>query len=606
MLKRVVLAAAFAILPSLGASPVLGQAAAPAKLDVLQRVPAGCTGFAVVTGAGATAAKFDAFVKLLGSPEEPVLPAPVLELMQSQTKMGKGFNPEGGFAAVMLDLKQYGLEPAELAAAIRQGKPLPSRRLPLVMLIPGRNPAEMFALRKPTTQGDLVQFEGQDKNPRYCLQAGAHVALGANLQAVRAVAAGLPPPGQAGGESVLKRLSAADKAFIADNDVTVWMDPAKGGPTLAAAIAALQKRFEPAEGAQMPARVRLMRAFATVTGAAGPFGDALNQMDAFALGLRFESQGLLAELRCSFRPDSMLGKALAACKAAEGNPFDRLPNMPYVLALSRVNQPRPPKEWAAGRVETALSQEPLKSLPEEAKARYRRAALGLGEQIRSVQLYFGTVSGEGGMARMACVLECASAGETRKLLAEFTAVAGEALGTSKDQTIGEVLVKYEGEAVRRGGKDADAITLKAPAGSERNQKEMHLLLASESLRLLVAEADEKTLVITLGGGSDFLTKAMQSAAKRSGRLARDPAVAKALAMLPPKRVGTAVVNAKNLQVLLKAIKAATGGKIIPVDIASEVPFAAGIWADGAELRISLRLPTETARDLVKLYSAALE
>ncbi|KPK85719.1 MAG: hypothetical protein AMJ81_03005 [Phycisphaerae bacterium SM23_33] len=77
-------------------------------------------------------------------------------------------------------------------------------------------------------------------------------------------------------------------------------------------------------------------------------------------------------------------------------------------------------------------------------------------------------------------------------------------------------------------------------------------------------------------------------------------------MLPPRRVGTAVVNAKNLQVLLKAVKAATGGRIIPVDIASELPFAAGAGADGAELRISLRLPTETARDLVKLYSAGLE
>ena len=555
---------------------------------VLDRVPAGAVVVVVIENAGKAGANADQFLKSVSPPDEPILPATVIEMIQAQFGIGEGFEPAGGFAAALLDPKPYGLELGEIFAGKRKdGSKITSDMVPLVVLIPGAAPAKLFALRKPTTAEGVVQFAGEDGRPRYCLEAGGHVVLGANLQAVKAVAAG--------GGSIRASLSQADQAFFQSHDASVWIDAARLAPLIAMRLVTVRGESKAGGG--------MLAALLALKGDDGAQWQAvLGQMQSAVVGLRFAKEGLYIEAAGAFRADSEMGKALAGGVPAGAGLFDRLPGPPYVLGLGVLNAPATPEKVLAGRIDAVLAAPPYQGLPDDAKARFRAAALALAGQVKSTQLHLGPLSSP---LRLAYVIRCASSADARRQVAEIVAVAAQAVAAGSDKRLEGVSLTHQANAAKVAGRDADVITMSLASPTDAQRKRARALLGSESLRLVVVEAGPEALLIAQDGDAEALADAVAVAEKGSGRIPADAGVAKALALLPAKRTAAGVLNARHLQAVVKAVRAASGGKPVDVGIDSDVPFAGAVSVEGTSVRLTIVLPTETVREVMKVVSALL-
>ena len=578
----------------------LGQAVAAERPleDVLSRVPLEVVGFLVVPHLEGMAKRVDAFAKVVSPPGEPALPAPLLELFKARFGIGEGFEPRGGLAVLMLDGRDYGLDlPRALAPPPgEQPVKITSEMVPAVALVPGANPERMFAVRKPKAVEGVVQFTGEYGKPRYCLQVGGYVALGPNLKAVRAVAAG--------GASVVGRLGEQEKAFINSHDLSLWLDGPKAGPMVRAVVLHLQQ---------------LLRSRGRTKSLSG-LGEWLEQMRSALVGVKFGRAGLVVNGLGTFAPDSALGKVLAAYEPAESRLLERLPGGPYVLALGVLNAPRLPAELRRRRAERFLAAEPFSRLPEPMRVLSRRTVLALGEQLQSVRLWVGRGSQSRPGVRVACVLECASATETRKLLADLARVVEAVVNLRRRQAGKPLSIRYLPGVVMVEGRQADAIVV-VPAGqADQGRRKSYALfgaggpgkavkavLGPGSVRLLVSQADERTVVVTLGAGDAFPGEAVRATRRGPRGLLADAAVRKALAMLPAKRTATAVMNLRRFQRLVRATRTAAGKKVlIEGDIPSDVPIAVGVRVvDGSAVGFSVVVPTETAKAVVKVISTVL-
>ena len=559
-----------------GGGGVGGAREAPGPL---KGVPADALAFVIVRNAGEVAAKVDAFAKRVSPPGEPLLPLPLLEMVKQQTAMGEGLNARGAFVAVMLDPEDYGLDLGKVV-----GDPeakLTSDQVPLVALIPGRDAGRLFAARKPVVEDGVVRFRGQDDRPRYCLQAGEHIALGANLKAVRAVAGGAA-------KSVAGRLGAAWAASGVGADVAVWVDARKLGGILTQ----LLRRSGP------PGTAR-----SQVGGPLGAGRDVLaEELDSILVTLRFGDDALAVDVRATFRAGSELGRCFQEYKVPSIQYFRRLPAGAYVASGQWLAQPKAPQAWLTRRLAAELASGPAAKLPAASKARYRKARLELDRRIQAVQLQLSFTAGADGKLRAVCVLACDSAEKVRQLVGELVGLAEEAAKAAGPGPR-RARVRFQAGAATVGQRKADAIIVDLP---EADAKVIRALHGSAPLRVLLAEADGSTLVMTFGGGERFLAEALRTAAGRAGKLAGSPGVAKAMAMLPPGALGVGLLNARNLQALIKAARTAAGGQAVAVTIDTDVPFAGALHVAGGDLQLSVRLPIETVREVMKVVSALLE
>jgi len=566
------------------------RAQAPAAPEpVLDHVPPDVVGAVVIHDVGKAGANADEFLLAVSPPDEIILPLPVVELIKARFGIGEGFNPAGGFAAFLLNPKPYGLELGEaLAGKRKDGSKITSDMVPLVILIPGKDPARMFAFRKPTAADGVVQFKGEDGRARYCMQVGGYVALGANLKAVKAVAAGT--------KSIATALSKADRDFIDSHDAAVWVDTAQLAPVVAA-------RAVTARGPKAKGGGGMLAALMALKGDPGVQWNALlGQMRSAIAGLRFAKEGLYIEAGGAFRPDSEMGKALAAYTPAAPKLLDRLPGPPYTVALGMLNAPTPSKKMLSERIDRALAGPPYKDLPADARDKLRKAAVALDEQVKAVQLYFGPISSP---MRLAYVVRCESSAKARGQFAEIMSVAVQAAEAGTDKRLEGVTLKYEPNAAKVAGREADVFTMTPTKAGEAQRKRAEAVLGAEALRLVVVQAGEDVLLIAQDRDAEAIVQALAVAEKASGGIADDPNVAKVLALLPAKRTAVGVVDARRLQAVIKAVRVAGGGKPVDVEINSDVPFAGAVSLAGTSIRLTAILPTETLREVMKVVSALL-
>jgi len=572
------------------------QAATPVGASVLQRVPAGCAGFLVVRKVEDFTGKIDAFIKQISPPDQPLLPGSVLEMIKAQLQVGEGFDAGGGLAVVLLDPQQYDVD---LLKLMRLEPPAdPSAKppeLPLVLVIPGRGAAGMLAAYNPTRKGEHIELAGAGFL-RWAREIDGYVLLGPNRKAIDAVAAGK--------NSVVARLSVADKADVARNDLTVWLDFRVLGPILDAAIAEMEKKTasqgsgEDESGAP---RVQLNFPGMSLRGSLGNYRRIIKQMDSLSLGVRMAKTGIVLAGRVGMRPDSVLGKTFAAYRHIPGPLLDRLPEMPYVAVFGSRNEPKAPKEFQLRQMDLALGQPPFKDLPADTKAKLREVFLGAEEQVQGMQMYIGAnTSGQGQLAA-AFVLECKSAAKVKGMLQTAVAAGAEAIRASKQEEIKQLVLQYHKGLEVLGERKVDVISVDHPelqSMDEEDRSTMKAVIGEDKVRLLVAEADGRTLVITFGGGRKFLSRALEAAAG-GGKLESKPDVAESLAMLPKRRIAVGLLSASNLMTLAKNIATAVGEEAPPLQVAPTPPFAVAVTVERTDMGLVAYLPTATIKEIVR-------
>ncbi len=585
------------------------QPATPPPGSVLQRIPPGCMGFLAVKDVQAFTGRIDAFIKAISPAGQPLLPMPVLELIKAQIRLGETFDSRGGFAVVMLDPQQYGVDLVSVITG-KGEKPFNPADLPVVFVLPGTEPEKMLATFQPVKEGQDYKLTGMGEPSGWARQVSGYVLLSPNRKAIAAMAE-VP-------KSVETQLSAADRALVNRNDATVWLNFRIVGPILDAAIVRMEKQAaemkKRLEGGELPIGMGPQQIMLLSLAQAMPqWRQTIKQMEDMVAGVRIPKEGILLEANATFLADSLIGKSLAGYTFVAKPLLDRLPTMPYVVAAGFQGGPHPPKAEAAKQMDEAMAMEPFKSLSAEAKAKFRNLALAANEQVEGMQLYVGQNATGTSQLAMAAVWECKSAQKMRELLPDAVALAMDVISSSQDPNVKKIAVKYSKDAESLGERKLDVISLEIPGLAEAPEEArviMKKVLGDDKLRLLVASADERVLVTSLGGGKEFLAAALKTAVG-GGKLADDPGVVKSLKMLPERRLGVGVFSVPNLMSLImsaiKEVAAAEGGQPPPINLQMppSPPLAASVGIEGRDVTLNGFVPVETVAAVVKMVTGAM-
>src|ERR1035437_1735707 len=129
---------------------------------------------------------------------------------------------------------------------------------------------------------------------------------------------------------------------------------------------------------------------------------------------------------------------------------------------------------------------------------------------------------------------------------------------------------------------------------------MKAILGEDKIRLLIGQADKNTLIITLGGGMDFMKLAIAAAGKKNN-IEQDAVAARALTMLPKERSIVALVSPSNGW--NKAVNIITSlgqlGNIAPVKATPQAPMAGTVSFDKGGWTFSAYVPSDGLKEVIK-------
>ncbi len=578
---------------ALGAGPEAAEAKplgpkVPASA-ALKQIPAGCMGFVVVNNVNGMCGKVDEFLKSIGPGGQPFLPMSVLDLIKAQLQVGEGFNSNGPLVVAMLDPQQYGVDLLQMMG-LPGAKPAPAGEkppeVPAVVLIPGKDPAKMLAAREGTKEGEYLKIGSV-----YWRQVGSFVAGSPSKKALAAVAAVKKP--------VLTQLSPADNALIARNDVAVWVNFKIVGPIAQAALKQLEKTIAESGPAAGP--------MAGMGPVLSVYASLFKELEDVAFGLRFAKTGILIESRVSFLAESTMGKALAATKALPGPLLDRLPTTPYILAAG-FRGTSISKELDLQVLDKFMAAGMLKGVSAETKAKVRKMAAEFEGEVTGVQISLGAVTGGEGQIGLVYVIECKSADKVMGMLPDYVGVMSEIYKATEGEIVSKLELKYHKGLEAVGDTKLDVISIDHPvltALPEDDRAKLKAVLGDDKIRFLVGKVDAKTVVMTLGGGKKFVATALEAAKARSGKIPADPGAAKALAMLPKKRMGVGLLNLGNIMTVVRKVAAAVDTPPPPINLIAPTPLAGSVSIEKSDVLMVGYIPTDAIQGIVGAVMGAM-
>jgi hypothetical protein len=175
-----------------------------------------------------------------------------------------------------------------------------------------------------------------------------------------------------------------------------------------------------------------------------------------------------------------------------------------------------------------------------------------GEQVTTEQFVAGAPK-EKGVFGYGVVLECKDAAKAKELLPQQVDLITELFqksigGKITIADLSTLSIKYEKNVETVDGLSVDAMVIDHKELQELDEEKKADLVAAlgeEKVRLLVVQPNETTLVISIGGSTEFLSE-MIKAAKGGGTISSDPGVVEALKNIPAERVMVWVLSPKNL------------------------------------------------------------
>ena len=569
----------------------LAQAAAAAKPQaVIQHIPAGALGYVVVNNVQSATDKIDQFLSDIGA-SMLVFTGPasgVLEMIQGAVGLGEGFNPNGGFAAVLLDPKPFGIDLVQSF----QGGGAEKVKPPVVLLIPGTDVKGIFPKAETKPAGKYATFT-LGGEPAYAMAAGSYVLLSPEARYLDAV---LQSSKKAGDE-----LPKEHAAGMVRSDFAVHINMKLAGPII-------NQQFE-----QLTAMAPVVGPPEMLKQAMAFYRDMISQVSAVTMTGRIAETGAVLEAWLSFGPETSLGQAISTYKPpAEGNLLNRLPNLPYVLAGGGAG---PQATDESLKLQADMLDVYLKAihLPDETKARIKQNALAFHKEVRAMQFVIGGAPEGTGAFGVSCVIQCKNSAAVRKLLADAVPLGEQLIGAALPMPpVGgpegmpppRLTLSYQESAETIGGAPVDVIAVQVPMFPPPGTEEAAGLipfLGEDALRVRVAAPDAHTVVVTLGGAAGFLNEAIIQATKGTGNILLSKDAAEAMAHMPKNRAGLVLLNAGNLfTVIDKAMQAMGPGAMIPFRINTTTPIALGVGIAGSTEHMVLYVPKNLIKEVVGL------
>lgn len=584
----------------LAAGVAFGQTTKPAVKPVpagaiLEQIPAGSMGFIVVPDVRSRTSQVDKFMEQIGQASQYKASdvKGLLEYIVKQAKLGEGFNPDGGFAAVMLDMQQFKINAASLMSQHDEnGEPL---KLPYVLIVPGASIESVFSqYERATPEGAKHVQVKLRMSDMFAAVSNGYVLLSPREDALDAAVQAK--------QNAASELSAEQVKLIGASGLAIYVNMKVSGPL----IIKLIKQSED-----------MMAAMSAMSGHGGGAGmenlqmslmghimpfyrQAIAQMESGLVTVKFTDAGPAITERITFVKDSEMAKSLSAAKAIETSMLSRLPNLDYIFAMEASGSEMTPERAKANgdQMDKLLADKFMADIPDASKARIKKLAMDWNEQVNGVQLVFGAAPKDKGLFGLAMVLQCKDSKKTKDLLAEATDLTAEVLlkkltglmappeggtdaapanpGTGqfappvagagdaaapKTATTGPaatgpaespVKITYKKDATKSGATSVDAIVITAPQLAE-HAKELVKYLGDEQIRVLIAAPTDKLVVVTFGGAEDMMAAALKTAADNSGNIVGKENQA-VLDQLPKQRTVLAMFDLSNM---FKMVKQAT-------------------------------------------------
>jgi hypothetical protein len=569
------------------AGPALPDPNQPVAEDVYQYIPADCMGFFVVNNLASTLNDSYEFTKEIGLGDmvAPAAPEGFLPLIAQAIGLKEGYNPNGSVAVVMMNPEktEWNMFPQQNAA------PTPP---PLVILAAGKSAEEAFALAVKQEDGTVV-VATPDNQMNQVKQVGDYIAMSPNAKALELVG--------------------KETSTLADKHRTVL----KGGHlgifyNFQVVAPFIQKMMADMEENRMGA----MMAMNPVFGMQKMQMEQMNQMDAMSVNMKIAEQGVMMHGLVAYKADSPYAKAMQAVQPAELPLLGRVPNMPYVFATGFTGYDQIDPELMKTNMdmmiqmlETIMSNEGMQ-LPEDLKTRMQTTSTDLFGQLKSAQIVGGgTGENAPGVAAATAVLGVKDAAKATELLSTesdlLTELIQKTFAETEEDLQGLKFV-YTKQAGTIGAVGYDAIEIQHPDvadTTEEEKAEAKKVFGMETPQILVAQADPMTIVMTIGGGPEYL-EASVSAAQKGGTIMADPGVLKAMEVMPKERLGMFVFSPKNLidTIHVGAAKLEEQSDTPPfVAFESDVPVTMVSGKQGADATVTMLLPKAMIQESIAIF-----
>lgn len=588
-LTRVLLVLLSALVLSAGAS----------AQSVVDELPAGAMGYLVVNDVGALTDNIDGFLEDIGVGEMVAqqMPDGVLESIREELELGEGFNADGGFAVVVMDFQQFGFDVTKMMpdAATQSAPEIP----PFAIWVPGSSIDGLFA------ETETREIDGRTAimtpgPPLFALQRGGHVVLTLRPDVLDAI--------ENGGGSAATALKASEKQIIAESDIAAYVDMRMAAPVFDKFIQMSQDEL------------------AAGSPGAGPFGPGMDaesmqrmlgwwrkmlpQLEGLVVSGRFVDEGVVLDQLVSYAPDSTLGRIVNAYESVQTGLLDRLPDMPYVLAVGargRSSDPQLENKFIEDYLEMLVDVLPGDQLGDEGMAKLKRIATGMNEQVDSVQFVGGGAPDAGGVFSIGAVMHCKDADATGEMLREAVGFSEDCIKAIVPPGEAEGLeIVHTADALTIDGTSVDTMEIVDPDMEdmpESEKEEMTAVMGEAKVQLRFAKPDANTVVMTLGGADEFMSEALTVAAG-GGSIPGQPGTQAAMKYMPADASSVVLFNLKNLGTVIQRGAEAMGAAetMPPLNFTADTPIAVGggVTADTCAHQTAL-VPSAVVGDLVETF-----
>ncbi|HNX25806.1 MAG TPA: hypothetical protein PKK48_00190 [Phycisphaerae bacterium] len=489
----------------------------------------------------------------LGDMMQGMAPSGFMPLFKARFGLGAGFNPEGGFAVVVVNLEKYGFAPdsAKLANF---------NKMPMVFFIAGRNVKDVFACYAIDEKTHSMKM-AKAADVFFFRQVGDYIAISKDKKALDLIDEKNP--------SIDTVMTASQRKLMAANDMTFFTNCKTVLPYFLNAASDPSVKMDARQRKEIIDEARRNE-----------------QIDGLVVGLDVGKNGMSFTLSLEYKK----GSELAEMSAAEANKgpveFNRLPGGRYFMAVSAISLQRavPGKNNRIISTIMSLFNKVNPDLSYEFQEKFTQILMAAEEQIRDVQFYVGR-SDKGLLAISAC-FNCNSADVLLSLVPQKVDFLREVLHTMVDNGDVKTLTAVADKVAEKTGKPVntdrlagvqkirnieidnvpdvaivEGVTLSAVTMdisnceiSEDASKKILEIFGDEQIRALYGKMDEHTVVVTFGGGVEFAADAIK-AAREGGRLDKIPEVAAALKKLPGNTNTVMLINLKNIFDTFNDIKA---------------------------------------------------
>jgi hypothetical protein len=566
----------------------------PAAGDVLQHIPADAMAFFVAPNLKDLLADSETFAGKIGmgEPLGAVAPQGLLSMMSMALSLGEGYNPNGGVAMVVTDLKKSGIDVEAIAA----GNAPPGTLPPVVLLVAGKSADTIFPQMAQNQEDGTVVVNVMGM-PMQTAQLGDYVAMSPSPQALAQI-------GQ--GASITSALPARHAKLLRSSRLGVYYNMQAVGPAVEAVMKGMQKSGGPGLG-PMGAPLQMMNLYKGFVDQLGPV----------SYGVKFVDTGMTLEVLVDYMPGSDLAKQAAGVKPTAKPLVNRVPSTPYVMAGGTMMYSGDTQMVVDQTMQVITQMLQMGGL--EMPANLKQDMAGLYEEflglVTQIQFAGGAPAETGqGVFGMAFVLECTDAEKVKALIPRKTAIMNRFIQKTvamKEEELKDVEFIYTPNVKQVGGVSVDTVqvkSMKMETMTPEEKTEMIQILAEDEVKFYVAQVDPKTIVVTLGGGESYLAKAIETA-RKGGMIPTDPGVIEAARYLPKTRVQEMFFSPANLyQTIQDGMKTMGEDSNLPADFTfqGKTPIALGSTIEGNTASIVVYVPASAVKDMIKWVEAEEE